>query len=165
MLALQNRAKNLEDAVKFKRAFDSDILPSQLIHKLNVATQAKNLYVKAHRMAVLLEETQDESTTADIAYIKHSLDKSLLRITDMIKILNYKANKFGAGEEKSEPLLQSQLNDFSNQDANMAYDDIDVDSLKAELRQSLKALSDIIEYMEAPTLLKIKKELNKLINY
>lgn len=158
VLAFQSRAKQLEEAVKFKQAFNSDILPSQLIHKLSVAKHARDLYTKAHRMSALLEETQTEPPPIDIAYLTHSLENSIVRLTDMIRILDQKASKFGVGDENP-PM-------YSGNDLNASEDNTtNADLLKEEIRHSLKALANILDYMEKPTLLKIRKEIDRLVNY
>ncbi|HYD89935.1 MAG TPA: hypothetical protein VEA37_00430, partial [Flavobacterium sp.] len=40
---------------------------------------------------------------------------------------------------------------------------MDADSLKDEVRSMLEDMSDLVEYMEAPSLAKLKKELDKLM--
>jgi len=173
-LALQNRAKLLEGAIKFNQIFEQHLLPSQLLHKLDVANQAKVLYMKAHRLCVLLEETKDEDAMVDIMHTKFSIENAINRIKGMIKILDSKARAHGAGSSfesepnfaletlKRQPPLSKGLS--FDQDSN-AIDDAGTDKLKLEITQYLKDLSNITSYMEKPMLLQIKKELHRLVNY
>lgn len=166
ILSLQTRGKHLEKSLNFSSLSDRQLLPSQLLRKLNTAKEAKVLYTRALRMSRLLEETQDDSNSADIGYIARTLEISVQHINHIIKMIDAKAAQFGIGEEKETPAMSDQMETFVGEDANMAEDGSrGLDGLKNELKHSLKALSDIVEYMERPTLLKIRKEIDKLVNY
>lgn len=171
ILALQNRAKHTESSIHFTGMFDRKLLPSQLLHKLSAAKAAKALYVKAHRtcrLVIEMAETAGDDTT-DIEHLRHDLEKSIHRVTEIVKILDFKASRFGIGDEKEEmPSSKpepAQMEAFVGTDANPADDSGHLDDLKNDLKHSLKVLADIVEYMERPTLMKLRKEIDKFVNY
>lgn len=161
VIALQNRAHNVEKELRFSRMI-KELSPSQLAQKMEIAKSAKSLYTKAHRICSLLLTL--EGVPVDASRICHRIAGGIRRMDDAIKILDLKAQKYGLKteedlEEDAPTLRSPELGDINTADVGSE------DRLRDEVRGSLKALLDIVEYMERPTLLKIRKELDKLVNY
>jgi hypothetical protein len=182
VLALQNRAKHMESSLHFTEMFGKTLLPSHLLNKLNTAKEAKALYIKAQRLCILFATSVPSEDNVDAKQLAHDLNKSIHRISEIIKVIDFKASQFGIGDKPSmtqapddelnyrsvnKPKRVSNPDDeiHFRVDTGAAEDGISLDNLKHEVKHSLKSLADIIEYMERPTLLKIRKEIDKLVNY
>ena len=171
VLALQNRAKHLESSLHFTEMFENDsLLPSHILQKLNTAKEAKALYIRAQRLCIMFASSVPSSENMDAKQFAHDLQKSIRRISETIKVIDFKASQFGIGGESDivkrvDTYPPGEMEAYIGADANVAADGEDLDNLKREVKHSLKALADIIEYMERPTLLKIRKEIDKLVNY
>lgn len=100
VIAIHSRAKNMEEALQFTKLFNGTLAPSQVAEKLLLAEKIKKMYVQAKRMCLLLEETQDEDSAADLSKVQHMIDKSLRRIDDILKVLKSKAEKWNLNEDE-----------------------------------------------------------------
>lgn len=163
IMAFQLRAKQLEDALNAEELMHGriNISPNQVFKKLDIAHDAKELYIKAHRLCLLVRGVEDYGAPRSLTHLQKTVELGMRRINDIINLLNNKVNDWGL--KNNTP--SEDMSDFALEDENAVIDEVDSDSLKSELRQTLKALADIIEYMERPTLLKIRKELNRLVHY
>lgn len=160
-IAIANRGANLEESLKLA-SLDQDS-PSQLARKLQTAIDARLLYAKALRMFTLLQDIQDDEPLFDVKRFRHTIEGSVSRLAGIIEMLHAKLEKWGFGKTDSNARLRQTVDKF--EDTNTSDDYFDIDALKSELKHSLKALSNIVDYMEKPTLLKIRKEINKLVSY
>ena len=159
--ALHSRARTLEDAldVMGTAANRHKLSPNQISSKLELAKEIQGIYTRAHRLCALVRGVEDYGMPVkSLDHLQKSIESGLRHMKDVITFLNKRLDIWGLKEPEAEPEVEldaAEADDFA----------IDEDSLKDEVRHSLKALSNIVEYMEKPTLLKIKKELNRLVNY
>lgn len=158
--ALHLRAKSLEENLDVIGTANArhKLSPSKISAKLELAQEIQKIYTRAHRLCQLVRGVEDYGMPIkSLDHLQKSIESGLRHMKDVITFLNKRLDIWGLKEPEAEPELidAAEVDDFA----------VDEDSLKDELRHSLKALSNIIEYMEKPTLLKIKKELERLVNY
>jgi len=177
-IILKNKAQTLEQNINFSTLFRSNLEIGQLVSKLEMAKEAKRLYNQAKRIIALLM-SRDDSDLPDMQRLEHTLNSGVLRTNDMIKIINSKLSKWHLDEEETPEtvvmpkfkddmpeIVRTPSHDEDDFDMSAAEDqDFAIDSLRSEVKHSLKALSNIIDYLEEPTLRTIKKELHKIIGY
>jgi hypothetical protein len=175
IIALHSRGKHIEKTLNFTRIFDKDMSAGRVVELIARAEEVKGLYTKAYRMCKLLLDSQSKDNTTDIRGIHNTIESSLRRVGDILKILNTKATKWGLGPNEEflggnemdwyEPeTLRTPLDMASSNDMSYVFDEVDEDAyLKEDIKKTLKSLSDIVDYMETPTLAKIKKDLDKLM--
>lgn len=179
MIALRSRAKNLETTLQFKKMLEQKLSPSEVLSKLQKAEDIKKLYNKAYRMCLLLQDTQDKDSTVDMNHVRYTIERSLRRINDILKVLNTQAEKWGIGIEevpKTKRMPTHMLNELIDEnietlrtppsfsDFNSAKDIIgsNPEELKLEIKRLLKNLVDVLDDMETSTLLKIRRSIKKL---
>ena len=165
-IALHARGKNMENSLHFTKLFNKDLPPSKLAETLQQAQEIKDIYSQAYRMIKLLQDIQPEDSTTDIGHVEHMIESSIRRMDDVLKILNFKARKWGFQEkddyEQMPPTVrQDQLPVSKRVPFDNSYAD---DNLKSQVKHSLQELADVVDYLEKPTLLKIHRML-KLVNH
>lgn len=172
IIALRERAKNIENTLRLSGILDKykNLTLSQTLDKYKAATEARQLYKQAFRIAELLKSTAHDEEKHDLERLSHMIASDLRRLNDALKILAHKARKWGFstedlnGDEAFMP-SKSELEPEAFKDIDLtAADDkyetyLTDDALKAEVKASLKALMDVVDYMERASLLKIRKDL------
>lgn len=157
IIALHARAKNLEQSLHISRLIEEKLSFGELVRALARVDEVLGLYKKAHRMVSLLTDQQSEDTPfkeSNLSGVKHAIESGISRLHDVVRILNAKMSKYET----------NRLDLASANDTNYASSmDMDPDLLKDAVRASLQDISDLAEYMEAPSLVKLKKELDKLM--
>ena len=153
VIALHARAKHLEQSLHVSRLIEEKLSFGELVRALGRVEEVLDLYKKAHRMASLLADQETEGNLfqeSDLRGIRHAIESGISRLHDVVRILNAKMAKYE----------NNRLDLASANDTNYS---MDADSLKDEVRSMLEDMSDLVEYMEAPSLAKLKKELDKLM--
>lgn len=157
VVALHARAKHLESSLRFSRIMDQELSIADLIKMLARAEEVMDMYKKVYRMAMLLNDQEDEMGNflkrVDLSAITHAAEAGMSRVNDVIKILNAKIAKY-----ESRRLDVASANDMNYDDSGIA-----TDRLKGAVRETLKDISDLVEYMEQPSLEKLYKQLGKLV--
>jgi hypothetical protein len=155
IIALHARAKHLEQSLHISRLIEEKLSFGELVRALGRVEEVLDLYKKAHRMASLLADQETEGNffkESDLSGVRHTIESGISRLHDVVRILNAKMAKYE----------NNRLDLASANDTNYATS-IDADTLKDEIRGTLEDMSELVEYMEAPSLAKLKKELDKLM--
>lgn len=157
IIGLHARAKNLESSLRFSRIMDEPLSISELIRLLGRAEEVLDMYKQAHRMAVLVNEQESEMGgwlgKTDLKPILHATSSGAARVSDIVRILNSKISKY-----------ESKKFDMASAD-DMHFNDsgLQTDLIKDDIKDTLKSIADLVEYMEAPSLMKLQKQLDKLL--
>lgn len=160
MLSLKARAENLEHDMGFSRYVKHDLSPSKTLDLMSRAKDIRKLYLQAARMCKILQETRDPEAP-DLTRTCRSLEDSVRRLDDAIETLDEKAARWGLQEEEAPPTL---LQPSMFEDVQHADDEDSEDDMRAEVREMLRDLLQITNYMEKPLLVKIHDMLEGLSN-
>jgi hypothetical protein len=156
VIALHARAKHLEQALHISRLIEEKLSFGELVRSLGRVEEVLDLYKKAHRMISMLADQEEDQGSlfkeSDLSHIKHAIESGISRLHDVVRILNAKMVKYE----------NNKFDLASANDTNYAAS-MDADALKDEIRSTLEDMSELVEYMEAPSLAKLKKELDKLM--
>jgi hypothetical protein len=174
-IALHSRGKHMEEVLNYKTLHGKTLSPSATLIAMERVEEIEKLYAKAYRMCKLLANTQEDDTV-NLAALQDNIESSIRRISDIQNILKIKAKKWGFNDEVPdtqrspgvfEDLNAAQDNPYMKMQGKpeVMDDSDDVDTMREEIKSALKALLDVIDYMEAPTLSKIQKRLDKLVEY
>jgi hypothetical protein len=155
VIALHARAKHLEQSLNVSRLIEEKLSFGELVRALGRVEEVLDLYKQAHRMVSLLADQEADGglfQESNLSGVKHAVESGVSRLHDLVRILNAKMVKYE----------NNRLDLASANDTNYATS-MDADALKDEIRSTLEDMSDLVEYMEAPSLAKLKKQLDKLM--
>lgn len=161
IIALHARGKTIEQGLKFSKILQKGLAPAEVSDLLNRAQEALDLYEQSKRMCLLLKSFRSSRNQHDLEHISHTIDASIRRVEDIIKILNAKARKWGLHDTGEDDIIPSTPPFDMASSADGAFDD-ESELLRRSIKRKLKDLSQTLVYMETPSLKEIDRLLNEL---
>ena len=172
------RAKNIQDSIPIDRLYQDHqenqfrLTPSRLIEMMDRAETARKLYAKALNMCDMLVLKVPDPTETE--KLRRLCSMGLKSIDDTLTDLNWLGRRWSL-HNSTKPKNPEPVTQRSWEDSNAASDNpfgqapktekLDADSLRRDLKNSLKALLNLVDHLEPSDLVRLHKQLHKITNY